>query len=69
MQREAGQVDAVDDERAVAVAIGAARGLDQPPERRDKVDLPEPVRPTTPTLALGAMVQVTLRSANGSSGR
>eukprot|EP00962_Isochrysis_galbana_P025187 scaffold7738_cov107-Isochrysis_galbana.AAC.13 len=34
-----------------------------------KVDLPEPVRPTMPTLALGGMVHETARSTNGSSGR
>eukprot|EP00967_Tisochrysis_lutea_P129359 scaffold222399_cov29-Tisochrysis_lutea.AAC.6 len=33
-----------------------------------KVDLPDPVRPTMPTLAIGGMVHETPRSAGGSSG-
>mmetsp|Transcript_80007 Transcript_80007/g.159038 ORF Transcript_80007/g.159038 Transcript_80007/m.159038 type:complete len:248 (+) Transcript_80007:589-1332(+) len=34
-----------------------------------KVDLPEPVRPTTPTLARASMMQLTWSSESGSSGR
>jgi len=34
-----------------------------------KLDLPEPVRPTTPTFSRGRMVALTPRSASGSSSR
>ena len=38
-------------------------------EEEDAVDVPDPVRPTMPTLDCASIVHVTLRSANGSSGR